>query len=139
MSDPVTSKVIDAITHVLSNDTAIVPAQVPAANLRPREDPIEALPGNALYYGWAAGSWDRKRRRGEGTIAVVVAATKNNQEATEIMDLVRKALTPSALTYTGSPVRVARFAEDGGFSDSGTTDSNRFLVSTSFEVKFTGA
>lgn len=139
MSDPVMNKLIDAISTVLAADAAIVPAQVPAANLRPREDPTEVVAGNAIYYGWSAGSWDRKRQRGEGTIAVAVAATKNNQEATEIMDLVRKALTPRALRDAAKGVVVARFAEDGGFSDSGTTDSSRFLVATSFEVRFTGA
>ena len=139
MSDPVLNKVVDAITHVLSNDSAIVPSLVPVANLRPREDPTEVVSGNSIYYGWGAGSWDNKRQRGEGTIAVAVSSVKNNQEATEIMDLVRKALTPRALRDAGKGVIVSRFAEDGGFSDAGTTDSNRFLVTSSFDVKFIGA
>lgn len=138
MAAPVMNKVIDAVSFVLENDTDIT-TRVPVANLRPREDPSELVDGNAIYYGWNAGSWDVKRSRGEGTLAVTVSSTKNNQDATEIMDLVRKALTPRALRDAGKGIVVARCAEAGDFSDAGTTDSIRFLVATSFEVRFIGA
>lgn len=138
MGSSVISKVMSAVSHVLSNDATIL-ARVPTANIRPREDVTEPADGNEIYYGWNAGSWDAKSSRGEGTLAVTVSSIKNNQDATEILDLVRKALTPRALRDANKGVVVARFAESDAFSDAGTTDSLRFLVATSFEVKFIGA
>jgi hypothetical protein len=131
---PVVDKLFDAIFYVLKN-TAAITALVPEANIRPNEDPAEPLPGNAIYYLWSGGRWDNKGKRGEGIVSVVVAAVKNHQEASEIMDLVRATLTAKDLSYAGSPVRVHQFAEDGAFTDAGTTDSGRFQAATSYQVR----
>ena len=137
MSVPM-DKLKEAVFNVLKNDAGII-AQVPGENIRPLEDPIEPDAGNVIFYGWAGGRWQRKQRRGEGAFSVSVGAVKNHAEAAAILDLVRELLTPVALSYSGSPVRVALFAEEDATSDTGTTASGRYLSAASFSVKFVEA
>lgn len=128
----------EAVYKVLKGTGAIT-AFVPAANIRPSEDVEDPPTGNMIYYGWSGGRWDRKKRRGEGSFEITVAVVDNKIEATEVMDLVRAALTPKALTAELSGVKVSLFSEEDAFTDAGTTASNRFQAATVFSVKMVEA
>ena len=128
----------DAVFQVLK-DTVAITTLVPEANIRPSEDAVESPTGNMIYYGWTGGRWDEKRRRGEGTFAVSVGAVDNKVKGDELLDLVRAALTARALTEKATGVKVALFAEDDAFTDSGTTDSNRYQAAAVFKVKMVEA
>ena len=116
-------------------DTAAITALVPAANIRPSEDVAEPPTGNMIYYVWTGGRWDRKKRRGEGTLVLTVAMVDNKVKADDVLDLVREALTPRALTAQATGLRVSLFAEDDSFTDAGTTDSGRYQAVAGFSVK----
>lgn len=128
------SSFYDAIFQVLKGIAPIV-ALVPEENIRVSEDPVEAPTGNMIYYNWTGGRWDEKRGRGEGTLALTVAAVDNKVSGGEIIDLVRAALTAKALTEKATGMKVALFAEDDAFTDIGTTDSVRYQAAAVFRVK----
>ena len=128
----------DAVFKVLSGAGSIT-ALVPAANIRPSEDVADPPPGNMIYYGWAGGRWDRKRRRGEGTFGITGAVVDNKVKASEVLDLVRAALTPRALSDELTDVKVALFSDDDAFTDAGTTASDRYQAATVFLVKLAEA
>jgi len=124
-----------ALKAVLTVDAPLL-AVVPVNNIRPAEDPTEPEAGNLLYYGWASGSWDVKRNRGEGVIRIAAGAVDNNVVAGSILDLVRAALSARKLSYTGGPVRAHLWQEESAFTDAGTTDSARFLAATNYRVRW---
>ena len=126
-------KLFQALKHVL-NGTAAITAVVPAANIRPSEDPTQPAAGNTITYTWQAGRVDKRARRGEGVLALVAASVDNKVLANDILDLVRDALSARSLSYTGSPVVVHRF-DEVTFTDVGTTDGNRWQAATTFEVR----
>ena len=128
------TRLYEAVRHVLAGAGSIT-AKVPADNIRPSEDPLEPAAGNSIVYNWQAGRWFPKSRRGEGVLSLQVGAVNNKLVADEILDLVRAVLSARALSYSGSPVRVHQFVEDGAFTDAGTTDSDRFQAATSFQVR----
>ena len=128
----------DAVFGVLK-DTAAITAVVPEANIRPSEDPANEPPGNVIFYGWAGGRWDEKKRRGEGTFAITVGAVDNKVKGGELLDLVRAALTARALTEKATGLRVSLFAEDDAFTDAGTTDGDRYQAAAVFRVKMVEA
>lgn len=123
----------DAVFQVLK-DTAAITTLVPAANIRPSEDAVASPTGNMIYYGWTGGRWDEKKRRGEGTFGITVAAVDNKVKGGEILNLIREALTARALTEKATDIRVSLFSEDDAFTDAGTTDSGRSEVAAAFRV-----
>lgn len=128
----------DAVFGVLK-DTAAITALVPEENIRPSEDAVEQPVGNMIYYGWTGGRWDEKKGRGEGTFAISVGAVDNKVKGTELLDLVREALSARALTEKATGFKVPLFAEDNAFTDAGTTDGGRYQAAAVFRVKLVEA
>jgi hypothetical protein len=128
----------DAVFQVLRDDAA-VSALVPEANIRPSEDPVASPSGNMVFYGWTGGRWDKKRHRGEGTLALTVAVADNKVEAGALLDLVRIALTPKELSSKVTSIRIALFSENDAVTDGATTDAGRYQAATSFAVKMVEA
>jgi len=126
-------KLFQALKAVLNNISGIT-AVVPAANIRPSEDPTQPAAGNTITYTWQAGRVDKKARRGEGSLTLVAASVDNKVSANSILELVRNALSAQSLSYVGSPVVVHRFDEET-FTDVGTTDGNRWQAAATFEVR----
>ena len=131
------AKIYTAVKKVL--DDALAPGTVPADNIRPTQDESEPGVGNMVYYNWASGSWNVKRRSGIGVLSVSVGSVEEGVDANEILDSVRDALTARALSYSGSPLRVHLFKEADSLADADTTGSGRSLAATSFNVKMVEA
>jgi len=132
------TKIYTAVKTVLTGYTPLT-AKVPVNNIRPSEDPSEPAVGNMLYYSISGFQWDTKRLRGQGVLNVSVAATGNNIRAGEIMDIVRDVLTARVLSYDGGPLTFHLCKEQESYTDAGTTDSDRWLAATSFDLKVTEA
>ena len=127
------ASIYEAVKHVL--DATIPTSRVPTNNIRPAQDVSEPEVGGMIYYNWASGGEDIKRRRATGVLSLSVGSVINGIDANQILDLVRDALTARALTYSGSPIRVSLFKETDSLADAETTDSGRSIAATTFTVK----
>jgi len=104
---------------------------VPVNNVRPSDDPLEAVQGDSIIYSLTAHAEDLRSGKIEGTMAVTTGSPKNKLEAHKLMGLVRRALVPRALTDDGSKIRVARFSEEIAATDAGKIEET-WRVATSF-------
>ena len=110
---------------------------VPEENIRPSFD-AESIPeGNLIDYGFTESSWDRKRRRGEATLNVRVRTVDNKAIANRVLDLIRDSCTERVLTAASDKVKFALFKEvETAGTDEGVDETNRFVASTGFKVRF---
>ncbi len=134
MADQVFTDFYRHVFKALSADPTIS-AAVAAQNIRPSNDPIEPTTGPVIYYSWSSSQWIKRRKRGQGTFNITVASEKNKRVALQLMEQVREVLQPRTLRDADNKVIPSKFEENEALTDDAIGLTERFEVSTSFDVK----
>ncbi len=129
----------DHVAKTLLADAAVKVVVTEPDNIRPINDPTQPKEGAAIHYGWTSGSFNDAQRKGIGTFSVVASSLENTTKATELLELVRTALTAKKLTAADDKIRVSKFVQNDALSDDVKTDTGRFQASVTYDVRFVPA
>lgn len=127
----------DHIFKLLSSDAEVTAIVTDSENIRPSNDVVEPKEGPVIFYSWTASQWVRRRQRGSGTLNLTIAHPSNKTQALELLELVRRKLTPRALTDAFNKVIVHKFDENPALSDEAEGPTFEFEASTSFDARLT--
>jgi hypothetical protein len=124
-----------SIKTVFTGDSALADL-VPVANMKPSNDPLPAVPGNLLTYGWVQSAWNRKARRGQGLLTIVASGEESKSPALQILARLRDLMTERTLSRAaGSVVTVHLCREQETTTDESLDGTGRFAVAAQFEIK----